>query len=72
MSIDTTPTPLVCATQDNSILPYTPTLSQYRILSPEKIASCNSHLAVIRQVAKHKNLDKNGATIILEDDIDME
>jgi hypothetical protein len=71
-SIDATPTPLVCATQDNSILPYAPTLSQYRILSPEKIACWYSHLAVIRQVAEHKNRDKNGATIILEDDIDME
>jgi hypothetical protein len=58
-SIDATPTPLVCATQDDSILPYAPTLSQHRILSPEKIACWYSHLAVIQEVAKHKNPDKN-------------
>jgi hypothetical protein len=43
----------------SSILPYAPKLSQYRILSLEKIACWYSHLAVIQQVAKPQNPDKN-------------
>jgi GR25 family glycosyltransferase involved in LPS biosynthesis len=64
------PSPLVCATQDDVVLPYEPGLPDYRILSAPKIACWHSHLSVIRRVANSD--DKHGVSLVLEDDIDME
>ncbi|EPQ61244.1 hypothetical protein GLOTRDRAFT_124971 [Gloeophyllum trabeum ATCC 11539] len=66
--------PLMCATENNTIPPYTPSAPPYKLLTPAKVACWHSHLSVIRNIA---NKPGNSTTldevyIILEDDVDME
>jgi GR25 family glycosyltransferase involved in LPS biosynthesis len=68
-AIDAGPTPLLCATDNDTVIPYVSDLPEYRILSPAKLACWYSHWSLIRRIANGK---EPGTTIILEDDIDME
>ncbi|KAF7367757.1 hypothetical protein MSAN_00839700 [Mycena sanguinolenta] len=61
---------LTCATGNFTLPPYSAHLPEYKILSRSRIACWHSHLSVIRRVSTAGS-DKT-ATLILEDDIDME
>lgn len=62
--------PLTCVTENDVIPPYSSKLPPFRLLSLGRIACWKSHLEVIRRVANAPQEDE--ATIILEDDVDME
>ncbi|KAJ7449465.1 hypothetical protein B0H11DRAFT_1743605 [Mycena galericulata] len=61
--------PLICATENFTLTPYSPGLPKYRTLSRSRIACWHSHLSVIRRAADHVGPK---ASLILEDDVDME
>ncbi|KAJ6505536.1 hypothetical protein C8R45DRAFT_1182115 [Mycena sanguinolenta] len=63
--------PLTCAIENFTLPPYSAGLPEYKILSRSRIACWHSHLSVIQHVSSHAGSDK-AATLILEDDIDME
>ncbi|KAJ7232443.1 hypothetical protein B0H12DRAFT_1145362 [Mycena haematopus] len=63
--------PLTCATENFTLPPYSSRLPEYKILSRNRIACWHSHLSVIQRAFTHTGPDKV-ATLILEDDIDME
>ncbi|KIM81788.1 hypothetical protein PILCRDRAFT_490312 [Piloderma croceum F 1598] len=68
--------PLTCAHEDNVILPFTPDLPEYQLLTPAKIACWKSHLSVIRGIAERDGetlpTEEQDVSVILEDDVDME
>jgi len=64
--------PIACATKDFDIPDDATALREHLILTPARVACWHSHVSVIQQVA---NVDRSrdiGATLILEDDVDME
>ncbi|KAJ7115247.1 hypothetical protein C8R44DRAFT_629156 [Mycena epipterygia] len=61
--------PLTCATENFTIFPYSPSLPEYKILSRSRIACWHSHLSAIQYTSAHT---PPKASLILEDDIDME
>ncbi|KAJ6605338.1 hypothetical protein DFH09DRAFT_202912 [Mycena vulgaris] len=61
--------PLTCATENFTLLPYSPGLQEYKILSRSRIACWYSHLSVIQRTAAHL---PEKTSLILEDDVDME
>ncbi|KAJ7474036.1 hypothetical protein FB451DRAFT_1035004 [Mycena latifolia] len=61
--------PMTCATENFTLLPYSPGLPEYKILSRSRIACWHSHLSVIQHVASHT---PEKASLVLEDDVDME
>ncbi|KAK7052379.1 hypothetical protein R3P38DRAFT_2603710 [Favolaschia claudopus] len=64
---------LTCATQNFTLIPYSPHLPAYKILSPSRIACWHSHLSVIRRlVSESTQQTPDEAALILEDDVDME
>jgi hypothetical protein len=62
------PAPLMCATEDDIVMPYVSGLPDFRILTAPKIACWHSHLSVIRRVANNEQK----VTLVLEDDVDIE
>ncbi|KAG6854201.1 hypothetical protein C0991_009514 [Blastosporella zonata] len=64
--------PLVCATQNDTIIPYDPNLPEYKILTTARIACWYSHMTVIHTIANDFTLRADDAVIVLEDDVDME
>ncbi|KAK0446527.1 uncharacterized protein EV420DRAFT_892284 [Desarmillaria tabescens] len=65
---DTTRPPLTCAIADFTILPYADA-SEHKILNAPRVACWDSHLSVIKEIAK---LEKGTFGVILEDDVDLE
>ncbi|KAJ7223582.1 hypothetical protein GGX14DRAFT_352107, partial [Mycena pura] len=61
--------PLTCATENLTLWSYYPSIPEYRILSHSRIACWHSHLSAIRSALGHA---PEKATLILEDDVDME
>ncbi|KAJ7160555.1 hypothetical protein C8R43DRAFT_849304, partial [Mycena crocata] len=61
--------PLTCATENFTLLPYSPGLKEYKILSRSRIACWRSHLSAIQRASAHK---PEKPSLILEDDVDME
>ncbi|GLB36768.1 hypothetical protein LshimejAT787_0310550 [Lyophyllum shimeji] len=64
--------PMPCATQNNSIVPYTPDLPEHKILTASRVACWYSHISVISTIANDDTLRGDDAVIVLEDDVDME
>ncbi|KAG5352578.1 hypothetical protein C0989_001702 [Termitomyces sp. Mn162] len=64
--------PLVCATQNDTIVPYNPDFPEHKILTGARIACWYSHLSVIYTIANDFALRPDDAVIVLEDDVDME
>ena len=68
--------PLTCTSEDNSVLPFTRGLPEYKLLTMAKMACWNSHLSVIRRIAESSSKTRvaleQDVSLILEDDIDME
>ncbi|KAJ7173017.1 hypothetical protein C8R43DRAFT_679093 [Mycena crocata] len=61
--------PLTCATEDFTLVPYSPRLKEYKILSRSRIACWHSHLSAIQRASAQR---PEKASLILEDDVDME
>ncbi|KAJ7596542.1 hypothetical protein C8J56DRAFT_917707 [Mycena floridula] len=61
--------PLTCAQNDSTILPFSPEIKPYQILTRARVACWFSHLTAIRQIGESQDYDLG---IVLEDDIDME
>ncbi|KAJ7638353.1 hypothetical protein FB45DRAFT_902581 [Roridomyces roridus] len=61
--------PLTCANNDFTLLPYSPTIREYKILSRNRIACWHSHFSVIQHITT-RSIQK--VSLILEDDVDME
>ncbi|KAK7050405.1 hypothetical protein R3P38DRAFT_2864491 [Favolaschia claudopus] len=68
-SIDLDLEPLTCATENFTLIPYSPQLPAYKILSPSRIACWHSHLSVIRLASTQPD---QAPALIMEDDVDME
>jgi len=70
------PTPMVCAEDDFRLTKYTPSMLQWRFLTPERVAAYHSHLTAVRRIvddnAKAPTEGKDRVALILEDDVDME
>ncbi|KAK0207869.1 hypothetical protein DFS33DRAFT_1253176 [Desarmillaria ectypa] len=66
---DTSRLPLTCAIADFTILPYDADLLEHKILNAPRVACWESHLSVIKEIAK---LEKDTFGVILEDDVDLE
>ncbi|KAG6910624.1 hypothetical protein DXG01_009133 [Tephrocybe rancida] len=64
--------PLVCATQNDTIIPYETSLSEYKLLTAARVACWYSHMTVIHTIANDFALRTDDAVIVLEDDVDME
>ncbi|KAG6889036.1 hypothetical protein C0992_006604, partial [Termitomyces sp. T32_za158] len=64
--------PLVCASQNDTIVSYDQNLPAYQILTAARIACWHSHLSVIYTIANDFTLRPDDAVIVLEDDVDME
>jgi len=62
------PIPLACASGNNISATSLPNLPLYRRLTPAKIACWYSHFQTIREIAN----GKDGAALVLEDDVDIE
>ncbi|KAG6817298.1 hypothetical protein H0H87_010640 [Tephrocybe sp. NHM501043] len=65
-------TPLVCATQNDTIVPYEPTLADHKLLTAARVACWYSHMVIIHTVANDFTLHVDDAVIVFEDDVDME
>lgn len=63
--------PMTCAANDNDIREYSPNLPEHFLLTDARVACWHSHLMAIHKVANSVP-DGTGATLILEDDVDME
>ncbi|KAF8168506.1 hypothetical protein B0H34DRAFT_685819 [Crassisporium funariophilum] len=64
--------PISSAIKDYSISGNISGLPQHLLLTPPRIACWYSHLTVIHDIANGISSDGSGASLILEDDIDME
>jgi GR25 family glycosyltransferase involved in LPS biosynthesis len=62
------PPPLACTSGNDVFAAYSPNLPLYRHLTAAKVACWYSHLQTIRDIAN----GKHGASLILEDDVDIE
>ncbi|KAG1814557.1 hypothetical protein EV424DRAFT_1348738 [Suillus variegatus] len=63
---------VTCATQDNSVPPFNPSLPDWMILAAPKISCWYSHVSAIRQFINRVNTTPEDVAVFLEDDIDME
>lgn len=73
------PAPLTCATRNSTTgISFVPSLPTYMHLTPAKVACWHSHVRVIQDISTRllaglpNNSSCKGATLILEDDVDME
>ncbi|KAJ6602370.1 hypothetical protein B0H10DRAFT_1823111 [Mycena sp. CBHHK59/15] len=64
--------PLTCASEDFTLLPYSPSVPEYKILTATRVACWQSHLSVIHRVSAHMPHRHGEAALVLEDDVDME
>jgi hypothetical protein len=60
--------PLMCASGNSTLEPYSPRTPPYRLLTKERLACWHSHWRVIRLIAD----DQDDVSLVLEDDVDME
>ena len=60
--------PLTCASGNSTLESYSPQTPPYRLLTKERLACWHSHWRVIRLIAD----GQDGASFVLEDDVDME
>ncbi|EIN08813.1 hypothetical protein PUNSTDRAFT_67499 [Punctularia strigosozonata HHB-11173 SS5] len=61
--------PLTCSTENNAVIPWTPELPDYKLLTPGKLSCWYSHLLAIRSVA---NAVQSADHPTMLDDVDME